>query len=133
MWKKILVPHDFSSCADRALELAVELAKVHHAEVTLLHVSDLPDDLTADTVVEPLGEGSALVVADYATRGALRRLEKIAEPLWREGLPVRTKAVTGTSADEILSAAQKLGTDVLVVGTHGRTGISPTRDDGAAV
>ena len=124
MWKSILVPHDFSPCADRALHLAVELAKVHHAEITLLHVSDLPDDLTGDTVVEPPGEGSSLVVADYATRGALRRLDMIAEPLRREGRLVQTKAVTGTCADEILSAAQELGTDVLVVGTHGRTGLS---------
>jgi nucleotide-binding universal stress UspA family protein len=124
MWKNILVPHDFSPCADRALRLAVELARVHRAEISLLHVSDLPDDLTADTIVEPPGEGSVLVVADYATRGALRRLEQIAEPLRREGLAVLTKAVTGICADEILVATRELGTDLLVVGTHGRTGLS---------
>jgi nucleotide-binding universal stress UspA family protein len=48
----------------------------------------------------------------------------IAEPLRREGLVVLTKAVTGTFADEILAAAQELATDVLVIGTHGRTGLS---------
>ena len=80
MWKNILVPHDFSPCADRALRLAVELARVHRAE--------------------------------------------IAEPLRREGLAVLTKAVTGICGDEILVAARELGTDVLVVGTHGRTGLS---------
>jgi nucleotide-binding universal stress UspA family protein len=124
MWKNILVPHDFSPCADRALRLAVELARFCGAEIALLHVSDLPGDLTEDVVVEPPGEGSALVLADYATRGALRRLDVIAEPLRREGLAVLTKAVTGTFADEILAAAQELATDVLVVGTHGRTGLS---------
>jgi nucleotide-binding universal stress UspA family protein len=124
MWKNILVPHDFSPCADRALQLAVGLAKANHAAITLLHVSDLPDDLMGDAVVAPLGEGSVLVVADYATRGALRRLEMIAEPLRREHLAVRTNAVTGAPAAEILAAARELGADLLVVGTHGRTGIS---------
>src|SRR5688572_25831373 len=119
MWKHILVPHDFSPCADRALRLAVELARVHRAEIALLHVSDLPDNLTGDTVVKPPGEGSTLVVADYATRGAFRRLELIAEPLRREGLAVLTKAITGIPADAILLVAQNLGSDVLVVGTHG--------------
>lgn len=124
MWKHILVPHDFSPCADRALRLAVELAKVHRAEIALLHVSDLPDDLSAGTLVKPPGEGAALVVADYATRGALRRLEMIAEPLRQEGLAVLAKAVTGIRADAILLEARNLGSDVLVVGTHGRTGLS---------
>jgi len=124
MWKNILVPHDFSPCADRALRLAVELARVHHATIRLLHVSDLPDNLAVDTVVEPPGEGAALVVADYATRGALRRLEVIAEPLRREGITVLTKAVTGNRADEILAAAGDCGAEVLVVGTHGRKGLS---------
>jgi nucleotide-binding universal stress UspA family protein len=124
MWKNILVPHDFSPCADRALHVAVELARVHRSAVTLLHVSDLPDDLADDAVVEPKEEGRAWVVADYATRGALRRLEMIAEPLRREHLAVTTKAVTGACADEILGAAHELGSDLLVVGTHGRTGLS---------
>jgi nucleotide-binding universal stress UspA family protein len=123
MWKNILVPHDFSPCADRALRLAVELARDRPAEITLLHVSDLPDDLMVDTRIEPVGEGSVLV-ADYATRGALRRLDAIAEPLKREGFAVLTKAVTGTCASAILVAAEKFGTDLLVVGTHGRAGLS---------
>ena len=124
MWNNILVPHDFSPCADRALHLAMELARVHRAGVTLLHVSDLPADLAGDTFIEPPGEGRALVIADYATRGALRRLEMIAEPLRREHLDVTTKAVTGAPTDAILGAARDLGADLLVVGTHGRTGLS---------
>ena len=124
MWKSILVPHDFSPGADRALRVAVDLARVHGASISILHVSDLPEGLTGDTVVEPPREHSSLAGADYVTRGALRRLEGIAQPLRRAGLTVRTKAVTGDVADEILGAARKLDTDVLVVGTHGRTGLS---------
>lgn len=124
MWKNILVPHDFSPCADRALHLALELARVHRAAVTLLHVSDLPGELGDDTVVEPPEEGLAIAIADYAIRGALRRLEGIAAPLRRDGLAVTIRAVTGSRTDEILRAVHEVGADLLVVGTHGRTGLS---------
>lgn len=123
MWKNILVPHDFSPCAVKALRVAVDLARVHRAAITILHVSDLPENVTADTVVSPPGEPRALPVAEYTTRGARTRLEEVAEPLRRQGLSVLTKAVTGDIAKEILLAAQT-DTDVLVVGTHGRTGLS---------
>ncbi|MET0595949.1 MAG: universal stress protein [Polyangiaceae bacterium] len=125
MWKSILVPHDFSPCSDRALDYAVDVARVHRAGLTLLHVCALPDDLSDDTVVEPPEEGRALGIAEYATRGALRRLETIAEPRRREQqLTVATKAVTGACADEILRVAQEIEADLIVVGTHGRTGLS---------
>ncbi len=124
MWKNILVPHDFSPCADRALLLAVELARVHRAGLSILHVSDLPENLARDAIVLPPGERSALPATEHATRGALRRLEQIAGPLRSEGLSVLTRAVTGDVADEILGAAQDLGADALVVGTHGRAGLS---------
>jgi universal stress protein A len=124
MWKKLLVPHDFSPCAARALRTAVELARVHGAELMLVHVSDLPANLPPETLVTPPGTKVALRVDEYTTRGACDQLEKIAEPLRREGLVVRTVAVTGDVADEILAATEEAGADALVVGTHGRTGLS---------
>ena len=124
MWKKLLVPHDFSPCAARALRTAVELAKVHGAELALLHGSALPANLPPGTLVTPAEAAAPLRVDDYTTRGARQQLEAIAEPLRREGLTVRTLAVTGEIADEIIAAAREVGADALVVGTHGRTGLS---------
>lgn len=124
MWKTLLVPHDFSPCAARALRTAVDLAKVHGAELTLVHVSELPVNLPPSTLVTPGNTDRPLRVDDYTKRGALQQLEAIAEPLRREGLTVRTMAVTGDVADEIIDVAKQVSAEALVVGTHGRTGLS---------
>lgn len=124
MWKKLLVPHDFSPCAARAVQIAVDLATVHGSELVLMHVSELPANLPPDTLVTPADAAGPLRVDDYTTRGARQKLEIIAEPLRREGLAVRTLAVTGNVAAQILALAKEVGADALVVGTHGRKGLS---------
>lgn len=92
MWKHLLVPHDFSLCAARALRTAIDLAKVHGAELMLAHVTALPANLAPDTLVSPAGVVEPLRVDEYTTRGARQQLEIIAEPLRREGLVVHTRA-----------------------------------------
>lgn len=124
MWNKLLVPHDFSPCSARALGIALDLARVHGSEITLVHVSELPPNLPPDTLVTPVGATATVRVDDYTTSGARRQLEAIAEPLRREGIHVRTLAVTGDAAAEIFAAASSVGVDAIVVGTHGRSGLS---------
>lgn len=127
MWKKLLVPHDFSACATRALGEGLALAKVHGASITLLHVSPLPPNLPGDALITPPGEREAVRVADYTTRGATNELEAVAAPLRREGFDVRTVAIAAASGDissEICAVAKEIVADAIVVGTHGRTGFS---------
>jgi nucleotide-binding universal stress UspA family protein len=124
MWKKLLVPHDFSPCAERALGTALELAKVHGSELALVHISDLPANLPLDTLVTPPGGAGPLRVDEYTTRGARQRLDAIAEPLRRAGFVVTTLAVTGDVAEQILALATEVGADAVIVGTHGRQGLS---------
>lgn len=124
MWKNILVAHDFSPCSERALRVAVDLARVHGAAIAIVHVSALPGDLSADTIVEPQGSRSPVSLADYTTRGARERLDEIAARIRREGISVVTKAVAGEAAQELLAAADELRANVLVIGSHGRTGLS---------
>jgi len=124
MWHKLLVPHDFSACAARALETAVELAKVHGAELALVHVSELPANLPPETLISPVDAPGPLRVDDYTTRGARQQLEELAEPLRRQGLTVRTFAVLGDVAEQLLALSYELGAEAIVVGTHGRKGLS---------
>ena len=124
MWTKLLVPHDFSPCAARALSTAVELAKVHRAELALVHVSDLPANLPPDTLIHPDGAAGPVRVDDYTTDGARKQLEIIADPLRREGLAVHTFAVTGGVAEQLLALAGEIGAAAFVIGTHGRKGLS---------
>jgi nucleotide-binding universal stress UspA family protein len=124
MWKKLLVPLDFSPCASRALGLAAELGKLHGAGLVLLHVSELPANLPGDTLVTPSDASDPVRVDDYTTNGARRQLEALAAPLRREGFAVDVRAVTGSVPEAILASARDLGADAIVVGTHGRKGLS---------
>lgn len=124
MWKKLLVPHDFSACAERALRTAVELAKVHGASLVLAHVSSLPANLPPSALISPADSPEPLRVDEYTTRGARQRLEDIAAPLRKLGLVVATFAVTGEVTAQIITLARQVEADALVVGTHGRTGLS---------
>lgn len=126
MWKRILVPHDFSQCAKRALEVSASLAQQSNAELTLLHVSPLPPNLPHDAKV--IGaDGSLASVDELLTRGACRDLASLAEPLEARGLSVRTFAratESGSPAAAILRIAKEIDADVIVLGTHGRTGLA---------
>jgi nucleotide-binding universal stress UspA family protein len=124
MWKKLLVPHDFSPCAEHALRTAVELAKLHGSELELLHVSELPPNLPLDTLVTPASGAGTVRVDEYTTRGARQQLEAIAGPLRRAGFAVSTRAITGDVAERILALTTEIGADALVLGTHGRKGLS---------
>lgn len=124
MWKKLLVPCDFSACSEAALALAAGLARTHGAAVALLHVSDLPPNLDADARITPPDTDRALRVDEYVTRGATERLESLARPLRDGGLRATVRAVTGDVAREILRAADDEGASAIVIGTHGRTGLS---------
>jgi nucleotide-binding universal stress UspA family protein len=124
MWKRLLVPCDFSACADAALALAIELARTHGAELSLLHVSDLPPNLEADARITSPDGAASMRVADYVTRGAATRLEAVAKPAREAGLRVSVRAVTGDVATEILRTADEQAASALVIGTHGRTGLS---------
>lgn len=127
MWRRLLVPHDFSACAARALRVAGDLAELHRAAITLLHVSPLPPNLPPDALVTPPGASSAVRVDELTTRGARRQLEATAADLRRRGLEVRVLACAAESGDvakHILEAAAEIGADAIVLGTHGRTGLS---------
>jgi universal stress protein A len=123
-WTTILVPHDFSSCADQAAALARDVARSHGARVILLHVADLPFGLDADAIIVPY-EGAAPVRArDVAVGNGQARLDELAEQLRAEGVAVDTSLVLGDVVDEILGAARRDRVDLIVMGTHGRTGLS---------
>ena len=123
MWQKLLVPHDLSPLAAHALRTAVGLARVHGSELALLHVSELPANLPPETLVRPADARGLVRVDDYTTRGAREQLEVVAVPLRSEGLAVRTIAVVGEIAERILAVATEMGSDAIVVGTHGRKGL----------
>lgn len=123
-WNTILVPTDFSNTARRAVSLASEVALERGAKLVLVHVTELPTSLMPETMIAPIGLAEPVSVASYANDAALAQLKREAEPLQKMGLTVEVLAEFGPSAETILHLAEKVGANLVVIGTHGRTGFA---------
>ena len=115
--ERILVPVDFSECSLDALEYAVVVAQQSKASLMLLHV------------LEPVSYGLDFTLSHIRTREQVRenwtkRLEKLASSHQHSHVPVESQLRGGLPADSILDSAQTLPCDLIVMGTHGRRGIS---------
>lgn len=124
--RKILVPVDFSTHSQEAIRAAADLSKRYEASVTIAHVFELLVGMGAS-----LGYG---LPAGYAvlTPGQIddimREYEKSLADAKRDAeaagaLKVETKQLQGPPAIEIVAFAEAGGFDLIVMGTHGRTGI----------
>ena len=121
-WKTILVPHDFSASANHAAAIARDEAKLHGGTLVLLHVIDLPHQLTPDAVIVPPETGAPISVKQYAIDSAEAHLQDIADRLAKDGVTARGVVVIGAPVDEINRAVERERADLVVMGTHGRTG-----------
>jgi nucleotide-binding universal stress UspA family protein len=119
-FRKILVPIDFSPHSDEALRVAGSLAKAFDAPLTMLHVFSPP--------VYPMPEGAFVTLpAAYAELidATRTRLEEITAKFKKahEGVKIDSTTVEGVPFREIITFARKGGHDLIVMGTHGRTGL----------
>lgn len=121
-WKTILVPHDFSASANHAAAIARDEAKLHGGTLVLLHVIDLPHQFGPDAVIVPPETGAPISVKQYAIDSAEAHLQDIADRLARDGVTARGVVVIGAPVDEINRAVERERADLIVMGTHGRTG-----------
>lgn len=116
--ERILVPHDFSETADVALAMALDLAEKMRARVTILHAYEVPTYVFPESVV-----ATADLIGQI--RGAAdEALASLVERSRRPGVQVDTALRQGVAWSEIDRAAQELGADLVVMGTHGRRGLS---------
>ena len=112
--RNILVPTDYSPQATAAFHLASALARDHRASMTVLHVRETP--------VVAFGEFGAVPPVDLPPRDALlERLANLEPP--DESIAVEHLLADGAPAEEIVKAATDCGCDLIVMGTHGRTGL----------
>lgn len=123
LWHTILVPHDFSSSANHATAIARDQAKLHGGKLLLLHVVDLPLDLGPDTTLIVKQDSDPISMRHFAVSSAEAHLRDLAARLERDGASAEVFVRVGKPADEILACAAEHGADVIVMGTHGRTGI----------
>jgi nucleotide-binding universal stress UspA family protein len=115
---KILCPVDFSPESRRAMELAAELARDSHAALVVAHVWSPPHWVAGGDLAPEYLERA--IDADEAE---LAEWKHHAEELG--ATDVATKLLTGSPWDQILTAAtEDRAIDLIVMGTHGRTGLS---------
>ena len=115
--KRILVPIDFSDCSKKALQYALPLAKEHQAAVTLLYV--VPPAYGA-------GEYGGMDYAQLETsmsEGGSKELLKLAMDEVRGQVSADTLVRVGSPALNIVEVARTLPADLIVISTHGRTGL----------
>jgi len=121
-WKTILVPHDFSSSANHAAAIARDEAKVHGGALVLLHAIELPYQLDADALVTD-EDGALRPLREIAMRKADVHLSDLAERLGKDGVKATAVVCIGSPVDEIERVVAEHKVDLIVMGTHGRTGI----------
>ena len=117
--ERILVPVDFSDCSLDALGYAAVVAQQAKASLMLLHV------------LEPVSYGLDFTLGQSKARHAeaetwTKRLEELVSSHQHPTMQVESRLRGGFPADSILDTAQTLPCDLIVMGTHGRRGISHT-------
>ena len=117
--KSILVPTDLSDGAEEALDYALELAAKVGATVHLLNVIGIPA-----LGVPELGVALTSSVIDSMIRDNQVALEKLADRKRGPAVIGEVLLRTGDARDMICQAAKELHADMIVMGTHGRRGIS---------
>ena len=118
--KRILCPVDFSQSSDYALQYALDLARSFGAQLTLLHVVEVPF-LPSYAMA---GVPDLSLPLEQIEEGARKGLDRMAEQCRQKYGKVDTELRTGTAFMEIITFAREINADLLVVGTHGRTGLS---------
>jgi len=116
---RILVPTDFSEPSERAAVYAKELARRFDAEVHCVHVSDIPADLLATSTYYMTGPSQEFI--DQIRQEGQKGLATFAEKHF-DG-KAKTAFLEGRPFVEIIRYAREQQVDLIVIATHGRTGI----------
>jgi nucleotide-binding universal stress UspA family protein len=114
--QRILVPTDFSAHSEHALDYAFTLAKQLGARILLMHVIDSLSYSVTDTFIV-IEHRRALETT------ARSLLDNFRQDLVERGLAVTVHLVTGAPYDQILKKSRQEKVDLIVMGTHGRTGV----------
>jgi nucleotide-binding universal stress UspA family protein len=115
----ILCPTDFSDGSEAAFKTAVELAQDSGARLTILHVHHVPATALPDMFFAITPE--LLQDTERSLDGYLAQLVDRARAA---GVPATQRTLFGSTHREICAVAAELGVDLIVIGTHGRTGLS---------
>lgn len=112
--KKIMVPTDFSPSSEAALALATSLARDTGATLLIVHVEEIP-----------LATGGAEFLYSVPEPNTQELRQMLAKVLPKDStVPCEHRLLAGDAAEAIVRTAEAEGIDMIVIGTHGRTGLT---------
>jgi nucleotide-binding universal stress UspA family protein len=118
-FKHILVPVDFGESSDEALALGIDLAKKFGAALTILHAYEIPayayDGASYVSAAELLAPIESM---------AKKKLQSTLETVQKRVPEAKGYVRAGPAAAEILTAVDEVHADLVVIGSHGRRGVS---------
>jgi len=120
----IVVATDFSECANDAVAYGAVLAQRLGSEVSLLHVFEPPSFIEPAFSQEVQLRHDLRQWVEDARRHAAERLDRLARETAERGVKAHAVLRDGLPTDEIPLAVAERGAEMLVLGTHGRTGVS---------
>lgn len=119
--RRILHPTDFSKASSAAFKRAVDMAKSNRAELLLVHVLTAAVPMLADGYVSPqVYEDMANATRAYGQK----HLDALVRKAKQAGVRVKGLLLEGIPHERIAQAARSKRADLLVIGTHGRTGFA---------
>jgi nucleotide-binding universal stress UspA family protein len=122
--RRILVPIDYSDNSKAALAYGAELATSFGASLDIVHVWDRPTYVTDAVMVQRPGEAHK-PIGELIRENAQRDMDEfMAGITLPSGIPVQTRLLSGDPAGTLLEELKKAEHDLVVLSTHGRTGLS---------
>ena len=115
--RRILVPLDFSQCAEKALQYALPFARQFGAELVLLHV------VQGYVPLSEFSAGDPGFVAANSEESAQKQLCSLKETL-DSCIKSRVVVRVGNPYTQIIETARELGIDLIILSTHGHTGLA---------
>lgn len=122
--RTILVPLDFSDCSMGVVRQAAQLAARLGSELVLHHAVETPGGLGSKTLVTPAPGAEPVPIGQHLLASAEARMPVYLAAAAAEGVEVAHRISEGKPTDAILAAADALGADMIVMGTHARTGLN---------
>ena len=122
-YRRFLVPVDFSDQSKKTIQYAIRLAALTGASVRILHVFHMPDYPAAFYQGLYVEHEAVKIHVETAKREALTQLSLIADQIHANGLEADSILRDGNPYEEIVNAAKELSVDLIVIGSHGNSGL----------
>jgi nucleotide-binding universal stress UspA family protein len=122
-YRNLLVPIDFSEHSKKTIEYATQLAAFTDGSIKILHVLQMPENLAAFYEGIYIEHEVINTHVETVKRKANDQLSLVTEQMLAKGLKAQPALRVGNPYEEIVSAANEMGADLIVIGSHGHGGL----------